>query len=92
MELVQNIFMSFDKYLFLEVINILIYIGLFKQSEIPLFKKISEAYLRTEAFGHIGFEAKQEMKPYYNIVPKAFQVAILRKLIQFFSRWSHPCE
>ncbi len=29
----------FDKYLFLEVINILIYIGLFKQSEIQLFKK-----------------------------------------------------
>ncbi len=31
MEHVPNIFMSFDKYLFLEVINILIYIGLFKQ-------------------------------------------------------------
>ncbi len=39
MEHVPNIFMSFDKYLFLEVINILIYIGLFKQSEIELFKK-----------------------------------------------------
>ncbi len=34
MEHVPNIFMSFDKYLFLEVINILIYIGLFKQYEI----------------------------------------------------------
>ncbi len=45
---------------------------------------ISEAYLRTEVFGHIGFEAKQEMKPYYNIVHNAFQVAILRKLRQFF--------
>ncbi len=39
--------MSFDKYLFLEVINILIYIGLFKQYETQLFKKISESYLRT---------------------------------------------
>ncbi len=38
MERVPNIFMSFDKYLFLEVINILIYIGLFKQYEIQLFK------------------------------------------------------
>ncbi len=43
MEHVPNIFMSFDKYLFLEVINILIYMGLFKQSEIQLFKK----YLKT---------------------------------------------
>ncbi len=41
---------------------------------------------------HIEFEAKQEMKPYYNIVHKAFQAAILRKFWQFFSRWSHPCE
>ncbi len=48
--------------------------------------------LRIEVFGHIGCEVKQEMKPYYNIVHKAFQVAILRKLRQFFSRWSHPCE
>ncbi len=39
MEHVPNIFMSFDKYLLLEVINILIEIGLFKQSEIQLFKK-----------------------------------------------------
>ncbi len=39
MEHVPNMFMSFDKYLFLEVINILIYIGLFKQYEIQLFKK-----------------------------------------------------
>ncbi len=39
MEHVPNIFMSFDKYLFLEVINIVIYIGLFKQYEIQLFKK-----------------------------------------------------
>ncbi len=39
MEHVSNIFMSFDKYLFLEVINILIYIGLFKYYEIQLFKK-----------------------------------------------------
>ncbi len=38
MEHVPNIFMSFDKYLFLEVINILIYIGLFKQYKIQLFK------------------------------------------------------
>ncbi len=30
MEHVRNMFMSFDKYLFLEVINILILIGLFK--------------------------------------------------------------
>ncbi len=43
-------------------------------------------------FGHIGFEAKQEMKPYYNIAHKAFQAAILRQLRQFFSRWSQPCE
>ncbi len=46
MEHVPNIFMSFDKYLFLEVINILIYIGLFKQYEIVV-QKISESYLRT---------------------------------------------
>ncbi len=39
MEHVPNIFMSFDKYLFLEVINILILIGLFKQYDIQLFKK-----------------------------------------------------
>ncbi len=39
MEHVPNIFMSFDKYLVLEVINILIYIDLFKQYEIQLFKK-----------------------------------------------------
>ncbi len=39
MEHVPNIFMSFDKYLFLEMINILISIGLFKQYEIQLFKK-----------------------------------------------------
>ncbi len=39
MEHVPNIFMSFDKYLFLEVINILILIGLYKQYEIQLFKK-----------------------------------------------------
>ncbi len=45
---------------------------------------MSEDYLRTEVFGHIGFEAKQEMKRYYNIVHKAFQAAILRKLRQFF--------
>ncbi len=38
-EHVPNIFMSFNKYLFLEVINILIYIGLFKQYEKQLFKK-----------------------------------------------------
>ncbi len=43
-----------------------------------------EGYLKTEVFSHIGFEAKHEMKPYYNIVHKAFQVAILRKLKQFF--------
>ncbi len=36
-------------------------------------QKISEAYGRSEAFGHIGFEAKQEMKPYYNIVHKTFR-------------------
>ncbi len=84
MEHVPNMFMSFDKYLFLEVINILIQIGLFKESETQLFQKISEAYLGREVFGHIGFEAKQEMKPYYNIVHKAFQAAILTKLRQFF--------
>ncbi len=39
MEHVPNIFMPFDKYLFLEVINILILIGLFKQYEVQLFKK-----------------------------------------------------
>ncbi len=49
-----------------------------------IVQKIFEAYLRTEVFSHIGFEAKQEMKPYYNIVHKAFQAAILRKLRQFF--------
>ncbi len=78
MEHVPNIFMSFNKYLFLEVINI--------------GQKISESYLRTLVFSHIGFETKQEMKPYYNIVHKAFRAAILRKLRQFFSRWSNPCE
>ncbi len=35
--------------------------------------KISENYLRTEAFRHIGFEAKQEMKHYYDIVHKPFK-------------------
>ncbi len=39
MERVQNIFMSFEMFLFLEVINTLIEIGEFKQSEIQLFKK-----------------------------------------------------
>ncbi len=39
MEHVPNIFMSFDKYLTLEVISIVIWISLFKQSEIQLFKK-----------------------------------------------------
>ncbi len=39
MEHVPNIFMSFDKHLFLEVINILILIGIFKESEIQLLKK-----------------------------------------------------
>ncbi len=39
MEHIPTIFMSFDEYFFLEVINILISIGLFKQSEIQLFKK-----------------------------------------------------
>ncbi len=68
MEHVPNMFMSFDKYLFLEVINILILIGLFEQSEIQL----SEAYLRAVAFGHIGFETKQEEKLYYDIVLKPF--------------------
>ncbi len=57
-------FMRFDKYLFLEVINILILIGIFKQYEIKLFKK----YLKPIYLSHIGFEAKQEMKSYYNIV------------------------
>ncbi len=37
MEHIQNIFMPFDKYLFLEVIIILTEIGLFKQSEIQFF-------------------------------------------------------
>ncbi len=45
-----------------------------------MVQKISEAYLRTEAFDHIGFEAKQEINPYDNIAHKTFQVAILRKL------------
>ncbi len=31
-----------------------------------------EAYLRTEAFHHIGLEAKQEMTPYYDIIHKPF--------------------
>ncbi len=31
--------LSFDKYLFVEVINILILIGIFKQSEMQLFQK-----------------------------------------------------
>ncbi len=53
-------------------------------------QKISETYLRTEAFGHNGFEAKQEMKPYYNIVHKSFQVAILRKLRQCFFKMESP--
>ncbi len=46
--------------------------GLFKQSEIQLFKTYLKPIVRTEVFGHIRFEAKQEMKPYYNIVHKAF--------------------
>ncbi len=49
-----------------------------------LFKKYLKPILRTEAFSHIGFEAKQELKPYYIIVHKAFQGDILRKLGQFF--------
>ncbi len=40
--------------------------------------------MSTETFDHIGFEAKQEIKPYYNIVDKTFQVAILRKLTVLF--------
>ncbi len=39
MEHVPIMFMSFNKYLFLEVINILVWIGLFKQYEMQLFKK-----------------------------------------------------
>ncbi len=69
MEHAANMFISFDKYLFLEVINILIRLS---QSEITIVQRISQAYLRTEAFGYIWFEAKQEMKPYYNIVHKPF--------------------
>ncbi len=45
-----------------------------------IIHKISEAYLRTEAFHHIGFEAKQEMKPYYDIVHKPFRW-------QFWKSW-----
>ncbi len=75
--------MLFDKYLFLEVMNIFIQIGLFKQSN-TIVQKISEVYLRTEAFSHFGYEAKQKMKPYYNIVHKTFKAAILRKLRQGF--------
>ncbi len=83
MEHVPNMFISFDKYLFLEVQNILIrlvYLNNMKYS----CSKISETFLRIKVFGHIGFEAKQEMKPHYNIVHKTFQAAILRKLRQFF--------
>ncbi len=72
--------------------NIFKIFHLFKQSEIQLFKIYLKLMVRTEVFGHIGFEAKLEMKPYYNIVHKAIKVAILRQLRQFFSRWSHPCE
>ncbi len=57
-----------------------------------IVQTIYEAYLRTEAFGHIGFEAKQEMKPYYNIVHKAFQVAILRKLSYFQDGVTHVSD
>ncbi len=46
--------------------------------------------LRIETFNHIGFEAKQEMKPYYNIVLKAFQVAILKKVETVFSNMESP--
>ncbi len=38
-----------------------------------MVQKTSHAYLRTESFNHIGFETKQEMKPYYNIVHKTFK-------------------
>ncbi len=55
-----------------------------------MVQKISEDYLRTEVFGHIGFEAKQEMKPCYNIVHKVFQMSILRKLGQFFFKIESP--
>ncbi len=47
--LYSNIFMLFHMYLFLEVINILIEIGVFKQSELQLFTKYLKPYLRTEA-------------------------------------------
>ncbi len=33
---------------------------------------MSEAYLRTEAFHHIGVEEKQELSPYYDSVHKPF--------------------
>ncbi len=88
MEHVQNVFMSFDKYLFLEMSFRLVYLNNLKY----IVQNISEAYLRTETFDHIGFETKQEMTPYYHIVHKTFQVAILRNLRRFLSRWSHPCE
>ncbi len=38
-----------------------------------LFKTYLNPIVRTDVSGHIGFEAKQEMKPYYNIVHKPFR-------------------
>ncbi len=57
MEHVPNMFMPFDQYLFLEVINILIQIGIFKQHEIQLFKK----YLKP--IKEQTFSATLDLKP-----------------------------
>ncbi len=57
-----------------------------------IIQKISEAYLRIEVISDIGFEAKQEMKSYYNIVHQSLSGGHFEKVDIFFSRWSHPCE
>ncbi len=46
--------------------------------------KISEAYLRTEVFGHIGFEVKQEMKPYNILYTKLFRWPFWERWDSFF--------
>ncbi len=80
---VSNIFMLFHKYLFFEVINKLKY---------NCSHHISEVYLRTETFCHIGFEARQEIKPYYDIVHKLYRQPYWQTWEIYFSRWSHPCD
>ncbi len=43
-----------------------------------------EAYLRTKAFHHIGFETKKEMKPCYDVAHKPFMQSFWESWESFF--------